>query len=180
MAGLVCWGAQLNPQLPDISAQPCGVLDAQVIPNWDPSHGNTEEVTEQEFLQTLEVALKQHGDRVKVWNLSLGTSEVCSLDDFSAFAEQLDNLQEQYLVSFVISAGNYDTVPLLTFPADWCAVGIRSDNVPCRQCGSGNHCRSHPPTLTYQANGPNSMQPRLPFPGMGRDQNYCHQAGSCA
>jgi hypothetical protein len=41
---------------------------------------------------------------------------VCRLDEFSALAEELDNLQEKYAVSFVISAGNYDTHPLLDFP----------------------------------------------------------------
>ena len=87
-----------------------------MIPNYDPAAGDTDTVTESEFLQTLETALKTHSNRFKVWNLSLGTNEVCSLDEFSALAEQLDNLQEKYQVSFVVSAGNYDTPPLLDYP----------------------------------------------------------------
>ena len=87
-----------------------------MIPNLDPSRGDTDELTESEFLQTLETALKQHANRFKVWNISLGTDEVCSLDEFSPLAEQLDNLQEKYQVSFVISAGNYDSPPLLDYP----------------------------------------------------------------
>jgi len=116
VAGLVCWGSQLNPQLVHVSALPCGVYDLQVIPNLDPSRGDTDELTESEFLQTLETALKQHANRFKVWNISLGTDEVCSLDEFSPLVEQLDNLQEKYQVSFVISAGNYDSPPLLDYP----------------------------------------------------------------
>lgn len=116
VAGLVCWGAHFNPKLANISNLPCGVYDLQVIPNLDPARGDTDAVTESEFLQTLESALKQHANRFKVWNLSLGTDEMCSLDEFSPLADQLDNFQERYQVSFVISAGNYDSVPLLDYP----------------------------------------------------------------
>ena len=35
-------------------------------------------------------------------------------DEFSTLAEELDNLQEKFQVSFVISAGNYVTPPLLS------------------------------------------------------------------
>ena len=42
---------------------------------------------ESEFLQTLDEALKQHANKYKVWNLSLGTSAVCSLDEFSELAK---------------------------------------------------------------------------------------------
>ncbi len=93
-----------------------GFTTSKVIPNLDPSRGDTDELTESEFLQTLETALKQHANRFKVWNISLGTDEVCSLDEFSPLVKQLDNLQEKYQVSFVISAGNYDSPPLLDYP----------------------------------------------------------------
>lgn len=116
VAGLICWGPELNPNLADLDGQPCAVFDLQVIPNSDPEHGDIDDLTEQELLQSLETALKQHANRYKVWNLSLGTDEICSLDEFSPLAEQLDNLQERHKVSFVISAGNYDMPPLLDFP----------------------------------------------------------------
>ena len=116
VAGLICWGRQLNTELSGISDGPCGVLDIEMIPNADPSFGDTDSITESEFLEALDEALKQYANRVKVWNLSLGTDEVCSLDEFSSFAQQLDDLQEQYQVSFVLSAGNYVTPPLLDYP----------------------------------------------------------------
>jgi hypothetical protein len=60
--------------------------------------------------------LQEHANEYKVWNLSLGTDEVCSMEDFSTLAEALDNLQEKYQVSFVISAGNFVNPPLLDYP----------------------------------------------------------------
>ena len=116
VAGLICWGSQLNPTIAGLDNSPCGVFDLQVIPNDDPAKGDTLPLLEQEFLQSLDEALQQHANTFKVWNLSLGTDTVCSLDKFSKLAEELDNLQELYQVSFVISAGNYETLPLLDFP----------------------------------------------------------------
>jgi serine protease AprX len=116
VAGLICWPSRLNPTLTGIDDSPCGVFDLQVMPNYDPDKGDTEFITEQEFLVALKTALDQYANKYKVWNLSIGTTEVCSLDEFSTLAEQLDNLQEQYKVSFVISAGNYETPPLLSYP----------------------------------------------------------------
>ena len=116
VAGLVCWGGQLNPGIAGLDNSPCGVFDLQVIPNNDPGKGDTSGLTESEFLVSLDAALQQHANKFKVWNLSLGTDTVCELDRFSELAEELDNLQERYQVSFVISAGNYNTPPLLDFP----------------------------------------------------------------
>ena len=73
-------GKQLNPTIAGIDTSPCGVFDLQVIPNDDPAKGSTLPMLEQEFLFSLEEALKQHANSYKVWNLSLGTDAVCSLD----------------------------------------------------------------------------------------------------
>lgn len=118
VASLIVAGDTLNSGLADIDTSPCGVFDLQVIPNADPGAGDIEEIDEQSFLQTLADAVKEHSNKYKVWNLSIGTDEVCDENDFSEFAFQLDNLQEEYKVSFVLAAGNYDTRPLLAFPRD--------------------------------------------------------------
>ena len=118
VAGLICWGDALNPGINGIDANPCGVFDLQVLPNDDPSKGDTDTLLEQEFLVSLESALQSHANDFKVWNLSLGTETPCSPDEFSELAEELDNLQERYQVSFVISAGNYTKLPLLDYPRD--------------------------------------------------------------
>ncbi len=116
IAGLLCWGKELNPTLRGVDSSPCAIFDLQVIPNDDPALGDTDVLLESELLQDLETALRAHANEIKVWNLSLSTDEVCSLDGFSSVAVDLDRLQEKYNVSFVISAGNYDQRPLLDYP----------------------------------------------------------------
>ncbi len=183
VAGLVAWGAQLNPHLADIDGQPCGLFDLQVIPNADPGRGDTEDLTESVFLQTLETALKSYANRFRVWNLSLGTSEVCSLDEFSALAEQLDNLQEKYKVSFVVSAGNYAAVPLLDYPRGPAQIGpgritSPADSVLAVTVGSISH-------IDYAKKGPKQHHPSA-FSRHGAGPNYIikpdlvHYGGTCS
>ena len=92
VAGLICWGRKLNPTIKGLDENPCGVFDLQVIPNQDPKKGDTLDLLESEFLVSLETALQDHANKYKVWNLSLGGDTVCSLDEFSPLAEELDNL----------------------------------------------------------------------------------------
>ena len=183
VAGLIVWGDRLNPHLPDISDQPCGVFDLAVLPNGDPSLGDTDTLTEQELLQALEESLQQNANRFKVWNLSLSTSEVCAEDEFSAFAEQLDSLQEAYQVSFVIAAGNYETRPLLDYPriGSQLAAGritAPADSVLGITVGALSH-------LDYQTGGPRLNQPS-PFSRHGAGPNYIikpdliHYGGTCS
>ncbi|MHA3771639.1 S8 family peptidase [Verrucomicrobiota bacterium sgz303538] len=116
VAGLIVWGHQLNPAVPEITEHPCRILDVHVLPNANPTFGPVGYISEAELLQDLEQCLTQHSNEVKVWNLSLGSDEICSLDSFSDFAIQLDNLQERFGVTFVIAAGNYGRAPLFRYP----------------------------------------------------------------
>jgi serine protease AprX len=183
VAGLVCHGAELNPQLPGIDASPCAVFDLQLIPNDNPQVGDTDAVEEQEFLISLEDALQAHANEYKVWNLSLGTDAVCQMDEFSEFAEELDNLQEKYRVSFVISAGNYTTAPLLEFPRsagqlDAGRITTPADSVLAIAVGSVSH-------MDYQNKGPKAHEPSS-FSRHGAGPNHIikpdlvHYGGTCA
>jgi len=96
VAGLICWGADLNPTLAGLGSGPCAVFDLQVFPNDDPAHGATTVLLEQELLFSLDAALQEHANQYKVWNLSLGTDALCSIDEFSPLAVELDDLQEKY------------------------------------------------------------------------------------
>jgi hypothetical protein len=116
VAGLLVWGHTLNSTTSEIGDHPCRILDIHVLPNADPTKGPVGVISESELLQDLEQSLLRHSNEVRVWNLSLGSEELCTLDQFSDFAIQLDNLQEKFGVTFVIAAGNYDTVPLLGYP----------------------------------------------------------------
>ena len=183
VAGLICWGAELNPTISGLDGSPCGVFDLQVIPNQDPNKGDTLALLENEFLVSLEAALQEHANKYKVWNLSLGTDTVCSLDEFSALAEELDNFQEKYQVSFVISAGNYDTPPLLDFPRtqqqlDVGRITTPADSVLGITVGAVSH-------VDYKKNGPKEHHPSA-FSRHGAGPNYVikpdlvHYGGSCA
>ena len=183
VAGLICWGANLNPTISGIDSNPCAVFDLQVVPNDDPNRGDIEAITEQQFLVALEPALQQHANDYKVWNISLGTNAVCSLDEFSTFAEELDNLQEKYQVSFVISAGNYVTPPLLEYPRtdeqlERGRITAPADSVLGIAVGSLSH-------VDYRVNGPRIHHPSA-FSRHGAGPNYVikpdlvHYGGSCS
>lgn len=182
VAGLICWASELNPTLNEIDLTPCKVFDFQVFPNNDPDHGDTEALTEAELLQDLEGALQKFSNEIKVWNISLGTNEVCSLEDFSSFAVELDRLQEQYNVSFVISAGNYRDNPMLDYPrtGDQLTRGritTPADSVLGIAVGSVCH-------QEHSKNGPKRGEPSS-FSRHGAGPNYIikpdlvHYGGTC-
>jgi hypothetical protein len=183
VAGLICWGKQLNPTVAGLDDSPCAVFDLQVIPNDDPAKGDVLSLMESELLVSLEATLKEHANKYKVWNLSLGTDTVCSLEDFSPLAEELDNLQEKYQVSFVISAGNYDTPPLLDFPRtvqqlEAGRITTPADSVLGISVGSISH-------VDYKRNGPRKHHPSA-FSRNGAGPNFVikpdvvHYGGACS
>jgi len=183
VAGLICWGAQLNPTLSGLDNSPCGIFDLQVVPNDDPEKGETDQVTEQQFLESLESALQQHANSYKVWNLSLSTDSVCSLDGFSQLARDLDDLQEKFNVSFVIAAGNYSTPPLLEFPRSGTSIESGritspADSVLGISVGAVSH-------VDYKKNGPREHCPSA-FSRHGAGPNHIikpdvvHYGGSCS
>lgn len=183
VAGLICWGSELNPTLAGLENGPCGIFDLQVMPNTDPAKGDTDSLEESEFLVSLEEALQQHANKYKVWNLSLGINVICSLDEFSPLAEELDNLQERYQVSFVISAGNFDIPPLLDFPRtgeqlEKGRITMPADSVLGVTVGSVSH-------VDYKKNGPKEDHPSA-FSRHGAGPNHIikpdlvHYGGSCS
>lgn len=191
VAGLLVWGHVLNADHSEIGRHPCRILDIHVLPNSDPTHGAVGTVTESEMLQDLERALLKHSNEVKVWNLSLGSDEVCSLERFSDFAVQLDNLQEQYGVTFVIAAGNYATQPLLSYPrdvgsADSSRITSPADSVLGISIGAISHL-NHPSTGTkrgepspFSRNGPGPnhiIKPDLVHFGGNIGRDFSHSLG---
>ena len=183
VAGLICWGAELNPTLSGINSDPCGLFDLQILPNNDPEKGATESIVESEFLVSLETSLRQWANKYKVWNLSLGTDATCSLDEFSPLAEELDNLQEKYQVTFVISAGNYVTPPLLDYPRTGKElpngrITSPADSVLGVTVGAISH-------VDYQKDGPSRDHPSA-YSRHGSGPNYIikpdvvHYGGACA
>lgn len=183
VAGLICWGHVLNPTLAGVDDGPCAVFDLQVIPNDDPARGQISALHEQELLNSLDEALKEHSNKYKVWNLSLGTDDLCSLDEFSTLAVALDDLQEKYQVSFVIAAGNYVTAPMLDYPRKVAQLEVGRITAPADSIlgitvGSVSH-------VDFKANGPKEHHPSA-FSRHGAGPNYIikpdlvHYGGSCS
>ena len=157
VAGLICWGRRLNPDLPNIEEDPCALFDVQVIPNDDAKLGPIDRLSENELLSSLRTVLQQQANQCKVWNLSLGTDDLCSLHEFSNLAQELDNLQEEFQVSFVISAGNYKNLPLLDYPRtneqiDRGRITVPADSVLGITVGSVSQ-------VNFQNNGPENPPP---------------------
>ena len=182
VAGLVAFPRDLNPALGGLDASPCAVFDVQVFPNSDPAAGDVDELTESELLQDLEGVLRDHANEIRVWNLSLGTNERCSLDKFSSFAVELDRLQEAYGVSIVISAGNYDERPRLDYPRtrtqlDVGRITTPADSVLGITVGSVSH-------IALPVTGPHDGEPS-PFSRHGSGPNFIikpdlvHYGGTC-
>jgi hypothetical protein len=184
VAGLIVWGNQLNATHGEIGNHPCRLLDVHVLPNSDASVGPVGTVSEPEFLQDLEDCLARHANEVKVWNLSLGTDEVCRLDGFSDFAVQLDNLQEQYGVTFVIAAGNYDATPLLGFPRtddekDRGRITAPADSVLGISIGSIGHV-DHPSVNGIRRGEPSAFSRNGPGPNYVIKPDLVHFGGTIA
>lgn len=183
VAGLIAWGDILNPSVSAINSGPCTVFDLQVMPGFNPADASYPWLSESELLEVLDRALQSYANRFKVWNISLGIDDVCSLEEFSHLAFELDELQERYQVSFVISSGNYEQAPLLGYPrqvSDLCRGRITSpaDSVLGISVGSISH-------VDYQLGEPLAHEPSTfsrhgPGPGHIIKPDVVHYGGSCS
>ena len=101
VAGLAIYGRHLNDDR--FPYCPVKLIDVMAVPK-------DGRIPEYELLSILEEVLPKHPE-VKFWNLSLNIDSINN-DTFSPFAIALDDLQDKYKVTFVISAGNYTNSPL--------------------------------------------------------------------
>lgn len=92
------------------------ILDVVAIPNGNPKYGKTDSISEDELLTILETVLQKYSQEVKIWNLSLGTNTICDENYMSDLAVALDELQDEFKVDIFLSAGNYQTPPLRSWP----------------------------------------------------------------
>lgn len=87
-------------------------LDAIVIPNSDPNRGKVGTLSEDDFMDIMIDLLERYHDKVKVWNLSLGTDIKVS-EGISDLAVFLDYLQDYYQVQIFLAAGNINDLSKL-------------------------------------------------------------------
>ena len=99
MAGIIEYGNELNRSaytvLPGVR-----LFDATVYPDEKKEH-----IYQDDLVEHIREAVERHND-IKIWNLSLGTTDEASLDEFSDFGMALDNIQDENNVLIIKSAGN--------------------------------------------------------------------------
>lgn len=83
------------------------IIDIVAIPNDDSSYGDVGTVNEEELIEILQEVIPKYSGKVKVWNLSLNSDSICNEQGFSDLAISLDEIQDDYDVTFVISTGNF-------------------------------------------------------------------------
>jgi len=100
VAGIVGFGDLLQNQH-YTGVRGCNLLDAAIYPN-----PNLEKLYEDDLVENIREAVSKHSQSVKIWNLSLGFETEAQSDDFSDFGIALDQIQDEFNVIIVKSAGN--------------------------------------------------------------------------
>lgn len=134
VAGLLIRAGGLNHSDPRFPNHSCKIVDVVAFPRDDG-------VTEDQLIAILEEVLPKHPE-VKIWNLSLGTDQMCCNHGFSDLAIALDRLQDRFDVTFVTAAGNYNEPPFRSWPPeliDSDRICAPADSVRCLTVGSLAH-----------------------------------------
>jgi len=172
VAGLAVHAGRLNqyPRFPDVSSR---ILDVQAIP----ASGC---MTEDDLVTILEDVLPRYPG-VKVWNLSLTRDDPCEDQSFSDLAVALDRLQDQYDVTFVIAAGNYNELPLRGWPPDDVGESDRiappADSVRGLSVGSVAHLDKL--SSRVRRHQPSPFSRRGPGPVFVPKPEVVHFGGNC-
>lgn len=116
VGGIIAYGEQLMGR--ESTYEGVKIIDVCAIPNTDHEYGNVGILTEDSLIEILNEVVPKYSGKVKVWNLSLGSSNYCQDEVFSDLAISLDEMQDEYDVIFVISAGNYDELPIRSWPPE--------------------------------------------------------------
>ncbi len=107
VGGLVAFASDVNlVGVADIGG-PCRLLDVIAMPNHDVTKGPVGVLSEPTLVGILRDVVPRYRDRVRVWNLSLGSDDLCQDSAFSDLAKTLDDIQREYDVQFVLAAGNF-------------------------------------------------------------------------
>lgn len=99
VSGIIEYGDELNgssyTMLPGVK-----LFEAAVYPDM-----RKQDIYVDDLVEHIREAVERNS-YIKIWNLSLGTSDEASLDDFSEFGMALDNIQDENQVLIIKSAGN--------------------------------------------------------------------------
>lgn len=101
VAGVLLYGDELEGEN-YTGVEGCKLFEAIVFPKQ-----SNEIVYENVLISQIQEVIKKNS-QIKIWNLSLGSSNEAGLNEFSDFGKALDKLQDDYNVLIVKSAGNCD------------------------------------------------------------------------
>jgi hypothetical protein len=100
VAGIISYGDQLfGEKYTGIDG--CKVFDATVF-------SDKEAIDQDILISNIENTLRRYCDKIKIWNLSIGSRDEIDEDKFSDFGVALDALQDKYDVIICKSVGNSD------------------------------------------------------------------------
>lgn len=93
----------------------CKLYDANIISKYYKT------MFEDEVIANIRDAVSHRPD-IKIWNMSIGTEVTADEQEFSDYAKELDNIQDEFDVLIVKSAGNCPELPIpvsrISVPAD--------------------------------------------------------------
>lgn len=156
VSSIVVYGDELENK-DYIGSDGCYLFDATVFPDL-----KKDTIEEFELVEHIREAIEKHKEKVKIWNLSLGTKDESDLTTFSFFGKALDQMQEQHNVIICKSAGNCSNfsinkpVSRISKSAD----SVRSLVVGSMTHDKGEHDHSerfHPSPFSRIGKGPSSI-----------------------
>lgn len=170
VGGIVTYGERMKGNISPHDG--VSLIDVCAIPNDDPKYGEVGQLTEDELIEILNEVIPKYSAKVKVWNLSLGSSSECQDESFSDLAIALDEIQDENDVTFVISAGNYEESPVRPWPPGNITYNDRltapGDSLRAVTVGSISHMDTEltklfePSPFSRRGPGPNySIKPEL-------------------
>lgn len=171
VAGLVTGARVLNNDDSLFPVARSKVLDVATL--------STGPTTADELLLNIETAIKGNPD-VKVWNCSFGSKVPGHAELFGQFAQDLDILSDKHSVLFVISSGNYETLPLRNWPPSADLGGMDRISQPAealRAITVGSV--AHKPSLV-QPNDPSPFSRRGPGAARTPKPDVVHHGGNCS
>ncbi|WP_431809875.1 S8 family serine peptidase [Brevibacillus agri] len=168
VAGVVCFGDLLENQT-FTGTNGFKLFDARVYPNT-----RVERITEADLVDNVREVIEAYGEKIKIWNMSLGSKTEVKNSEFSDFGVALDNIQDENDVLIIKSVGNCSNF-LTGGPVSKIARG--ADSVRSLTIGSIAHSQNTGDIAKY--NNPSPFSRVGPGPSNIIKPDLVHYGGNC-
>ncbi|MEG6520857.1 S8 family peptidase [Desulfotomaculum sp. 1211_IL3151] len=168
VAGVICLG-DIFEGVEYTGLRGCWLFDATVIPDL-----TKEQVSEADLVDNIREVIQKYRNKIKIWNMSLGSQTEAKLDEFSDFGIALDNIQDENDVLIFKSAGNCKNF-INQIPNSRIAKG--ADSVRCLTVGSIAHSQNANDIAQYNQLSPFSRVG--PGPAYIIKPELVHYGGNC-